>query len=164
MGWQIDDASIKEGLRKARHPGRFEVIHSDPLMILDGAHNPDGAEALSATLRACMGGTKPVAVMGFSADKPYRQMLQILGPEISGIIATGISHTRSGAIKPQDIVSAAEELGITSRAIDKHEDALSEGLKLASKLRVPLLVCGSLYLIGEIRGMILREGGADSVQ
>jgi len=154
-GWQIAEQDISEGLRRAVHPGRFEVIPVDPMVILDGAHNPDGAKALSETLGHVMGGRKPVAIMGFSADKPYALMIETLAGEISNLIGTDIAHTRSGCVSCRDIAERGNGLGIKSVCIENHEDALKQGQELARSAGVPLLVCGSLYLIGEIRELVL---------
>jgi dihydrofolate synthase/folylpolyglutamate synthase len=154
-GWQIAEQDISKGLSQAVHPGRFEVINGDPLVILDGAHNPDGAKALSETLRHVMGGRKPVAIMGFSADKQYVQMIKTLAGGISSLIGTDIAHTRSGCVKCSDIAEAGNALGVKSACIESHEDALQKGQELARSEGVPLLVCGSLYLIGELRELVL---------
>ena len=154
-GWQISEQDISEGLKQAVHPGRFEVIPGDPMVILDGAHNPDGAKALSETLGHVMGGKKPVAIMGFSADKPYASMIETLAGRISYLIGTDIAHTRSGCVKCSDIAASGNGLGIKSICIEDHEEALHKGQELARLAGVPLLVCGSLYLIGEIRGLVL---------
>ena len=154
-GWQIAEQDISEGLRHAVHPGRFEVIQGDPLVILDGAHNLDGSRALFETLRLVMGGRKPVAIMGFSADKPYASMIETLAGGISGLIGTNIAHTRSGCISCRDIAEKGSGLGIKSLCIENHEDALQKGQEMARFAGVPLLVCGSLYLIGEIRELVL---------
>jgi len=155
-GWNISGEDVAEGLATALHPGRFEVIEGSPLVILDGAHNPDGASALSSTMKAVMQGMKPVAVMGFSADKPYGKMIELLSGQISALFGTGIAHARSGAIKPSAIKEAGESYGIDSFAVEDHVECLAQAARLAVSRGVPLVVCGSLYLIGEIRGMLMQ--------
>ena len=64
-----DEDAIRAGLRGARWPGRFQIFRRDPLVILDGAHNPAGARALAASLRAYFPGRPVTFVIGVLADK-----------------------------------------------------------------------------------------------
>lgn len=158
-GWRLDERCVSEGLEAAAHPGRFEVIEGDLTIILDGAHNPDGAEALASTLRTVLKNVKPVAVMGFSADKPFKSMLRVLAPYISEVISVKIGHARSGSTDPEEIRIASEAEGIKAFAAKCLEEALEAGAAKASGNRVPLLVCGSLYLVGEARQIIMEGSG-----
>lgn len=160
-GWDIDTERAKKGLMEASHPGRFEVIDGKVPIILDGAHNPDGAEALARTLAAVMEGRKPVAVAGFSSDKPYTMMIGILSPHISAVVATGIAHARSGSADPVEVAAAARGFDLEAIPEKDQEKALDMGLRMAAERGVPLLVCGSLYLIGELRQIALagRKAG-----
>lgn len=155
-GWDIDAAKASEGLMKASHPGRFEVIGGEVKIILDGAHNLDGAEALARTLAAVMRGIKPVALAGFSSDKPYARMIRTIAPEISALVATGIAHARSGSADPDAVASAARGAGLEALAAKDQDKALDIGLGMAAARGVPLLICGSLYLIGEMRQRALQ--------
>lgn len=157
LGWDITRDDAKQGLAQAVHPGRFEVVGTDPVVILDGAHNADGAAALAATLGRVMGGTKPVAVVGFSADKDYKGMLGHLAPRISSVFATAPSHTRSGARDSEAVAEEARTLGLDSAAVSSPEEALSEGLAKARGKGLPLLICGSLYLVGELRSRLMED-------
>ena len=160
-GWGIDAERAREGLMRASHPGRFEVLEGEVPMILDGAHNPDGAEALSGTLAAVMKGRRPVALVGFSSDKPFARMIGIIAPRISALVATGIAHARSGAADPGEVAKAAMAYGLEAICEADQERALHAGLAMAAERGVPLLVAGSLYLIGEIRQRVLagRKAG-----
>ncbi len=160
-GWDIDPVSAQEGLMTASHPGRFEVLEGKVPVILDGAHNPDGAEALAGTLAAVMEGSRPVALAGFSSDKPFQRMIGIIAPHISALVATGIAHARSGAADPAKVAEAARASGLEALFETDQERALDIGLAMAAERGVPLLVCGSLYLIGEIRQKALlgRKAG-----
>jgi len=155
-GWGIDGARVSEGLMRASHPGRFEVIDGEVPIILDGAHNLDGAESLAGTLEAVMGGAKPVAVAGFSLDKPYARMISAIAPRISALVATGIAHARSGSADPDLVASAARGAGLEALAVKDQDKALDMGLRMAAERGLPLLVCGSLYLIGELRQKALQ--------
>lgn len=78
---------IAEGIAEARWPGRFEVIAHCPLMIVDGAHNPDGVRAMLDSVRLYLGGQRLILVMGVFADKDYRQMLEMISAVSDTLIA-----------------------------------------------------------------------------
>lgn len=155
-GWGIDPRKASEGLQSTSHPGRFEVIEGEVTVILDGAHNPDGAQALARTLSAVMGGRKPVALAGFSADKPFSSMIGLIAPCISALVATGIAHARSGCADFEQVAASARAFGLEAFPERDQDKAFSLGLRMAADRGVPLLVCGSLYLIGETRQKALE--------
>ena len=79
-GWNISDEAVVSGLAETKWPVRFEVLRAEPPVVIDGAHNPECAEALAANLREYLPGEKCVFLMGVLADKDYRQMLASLAP------------------------------------------------------------------------------------
>ena len=74
----LTDEVIRAGLAEARWPGRFEVIHQNPLVIVDGAHNPAGAQALADTLQKHFAGRKITLLMGVFKDKDYTEIARIM--------------------------------------------------------------------------------------
>lgn len=74
----LTDAVILAGMAAARWPGRFEVIHQCPLFIVDGAHNPAGAEALAQTIQRHFADKKVWLILGVFRDKDYKQIAQIM--------------------------------------------------------------------------------------
>src|SRR6185295_20231908 len=87
--------AIRAGLRGARWPGRFQILRRDPLVVLDGAHNPAGARALAASLRAYFPGRPVTFVIGVLADKDARGILAALGPLAARVILTVSSNPRA---------------------------------------------------------------------
>ena len=79
-GWGITENAIRAGLAQATWPGRFEVLSREPLLIVDGAHNPNGVEALVDTIRAYFPDQKINFVMGVMKDKDYHTMLRLIAP------------------------------------------------------------------------------------
>lgn len=82
-GWAISDEAAASGIASARWPGRFEVVGTSPLTIVDGGHNPQGAEALAASLADLLGGEGCASVdfaLGVLADKDYRAMVRAVMP------------------------------------------------------------------------------------
>lgn len=86
-GYHVPERAIRQGLREVSWPGRFEVLTSDPLCIADGAHNPNGAEALMESLRRYLPAYDIVFLMGVMADKDYSEMIRSAAPYAAHFIA-----------------------------------------------------------------------------
>jgi dihydrofolate synthase/folylpolyglutamate synthase len=129
-------AAIAPGLAAARLPGRFEIIARDPEIILDGAHNPDGARALAAALAA----RPAAATAGVFAALAGRDPAAILGPlrpRLARVIAAPIATVRSA--DPADL--GADEIA----------PSIEEALARARASFERVVVFGSLYGVGEAR-------------
>jgi dihydrofolate synthase/folylpolyglutamate synthase len=143
-GISIGEAAIRRGLGEAVWPGRLQVVQDRPRVILDGAHNPAGAEALAAFL-ACRRGEvgRLILVFGVLADKDWKTMLGLLAPLVDEIILTHPPTAR--AADPADLLPAAAQFARTAIAAD-----LVEALRLARERARPedtILVTGSLYTV-----------------
>jgi dihydrofolate synthase/folylpolyglutamate synthase len=155
-GISLPLSAICSGMEKARHPGRFEVVQQLPYtVILDGAHNPDGAASLGTTLHDVACGLRPrVMVFGASRDKPVGEMLRWIAPEVDVIVATAASSTRMGTCDPHEVAGIAREMGMEAHVVMPALRAVEAGREIARKIDAKsLLVAGSLYLVGEVRGI-----------
>ncbi len=138
---------VERGLSKARNPGRLEVASFHPLVILDGAHNPQGAERLAQTLTSDLDYRRLILVLGFMEDKDIDGILAPLLPLASEVVVTRSSTSRSA-----DPRILAGKIG--GRKPVHVVDSVPEAVKLAKSLAsVDDAVCvtGSLYLVGEAR-------------
>ena len=153
--YSIDESALREGIKGAFWPGRFEVLSEDPHIILDGAHNPAGARRLAEALNEKFGGDKGVLVAGFMDDKDYCGMLKELSPCASHLILTKPQQERS--FDPQMAMEGARKIANHSNVIviPSMKDAINEGIMLAKDKRF-IIITGSLYGVGEARG-ILKE-------
>ena len=151
----ISDEAICSGFKSVSHSGRFEVIGSVPTIILDGAHNLEGARALSDSLRSIFGEEKLVMLMGLSKDKPASKMLKALKENISYLFVTHSNHSRLGVFDTKELAKIAALEGIQVEECDDMEEALRKA-KEACEGKT-LVVCGSLYLIGEIKSILTGE-------
>ena len=93
--YPVSHDAIQRGLAEAYWPGRFEVIHQDPLIIIDGAHNPDSFEKLSAAIDKFVSAKRPTLIFGASEDKDIAQMISIILPSVDKIIFTKSAHPRA---------------------------------------------------------------------
>jgi len=132
-------------LMRVRHPGRFEEVGD---LILDGAHNPHGARALAATLRER--GIVPVLVLAVSADKDVRAIAEALVPVVSAVVATRYQQER--ALEPAALADVLREVGATH--VHTAPD-LRSAIELAHGIGMPVLIAGSLFLVGEARTLCL---------
>ena len=142
----MPEAAIRLGLAHTRWPGRFQVLEGEPRLVLDGAHNPNGARALAESLRDYFGDEPKTLIVGIAADKDARGILGALVPVASRVILTRSSNARAAdpaallrAMPPSDV--RVETAPSVSRALD-----------LAYSLpRTPIIcVAGSLFLIADV--------------
>ena len=140
-----DEDAIRAGLRGARWPGRFQIFRRDPLVILDGAHNPAGARALAASLRAYFPGRRVSFVIGVLADKDAGGILAALRPLAARVILTASANPRAA---PPDALRALLPAGARVDTARSPQDALT--MAIAEDPRGIVCVAGSLSLIGDI--------------
>lgn len=141
VGFPITDAAIHRGLVETIWPGRFEWL-SDRL-LLDGCHNEDGAAELVKSLE---GEKRHITlVIAMMKDKAFAEVAEKLS-ELSGdIIVTGLDMER--AVPPSELAESFERWGSAVRIIEKPSEAVRTALEGTGIC----VVCGSLYLIGDIR-------------
>lgn len=154
----LEDSDIRQGLLRARWPGRMEVFEGTPPIVLDGAHNPHGAEVLRAALASepCFQDRPMHFVFGVLADKDVRTMMETLGPIARSTILTRPSSAR--ARSPKELVTISKALGLSSpTVIERLPDALEEAARRARKDEGWVVVCGSLYLVGDVRALLLQR-------
>jgi dihydrofolate synthase / folylpolyglutamate synthase len=154
FGFPVTPAAIEEGIQRTRWPGRLERMEAGGVeWILDVAHNPAGAWALRAGLRTIAKGS-PLQAMVFSClrDKPVREMAQILFPLFDRVILAPIHAARGAAM--EDLLAAARATGRPATAAESVREALHVAGERAAGGTV--VVSGSVYLVGEARGILLR--------
>lgn len=131
-------------------PGRYEIIRENPLLIADGANNPDGARHLVSRLKEQLSqnrNSKLILVLGILADKDYQQMIEILTPLASAVIATQSPSPRSAPA--EDIAAKVSSLGIPVHTIRPVTSAVQKALELATPDDIVVLT-GSFYTLGEL--------------
>lgn len=146
----VSDAAIRDGLANARWSGRFQLIRRDPPVIVDGAHNPAGAQALAASLAAYFPGRRWAFVIGISADKDKAGILGALLPLAERVICTAADHPR--AASPESLADLARAAAGDLRIRVETSPSPLEALRLALAGPGTPMVCvaGSLFVIGEI--------------
>ncbi|HSK93725.1 MAG TPA: Mur ligase family protein [Candidatus Angelobacter sp.] len=149
-GLALDERALRHGLTAVRWPGRLELLDGARAglgrVLLDGAHNPAGAAALADALRE-LGVRRPVIVFGAMRSKRVSAVLRALAPVQPRFVFTRVDDP--GAFEPRSLARAWRRVGGGRGRV---ADTPAEALAMAEG--DPVVVAGSLYLVGAVRGMI----------
>lgn len=155
---KLDREALYEGLKRARQPGRFEVISEDPLVIIDGAHNEAGAQALQETMAQHFAGKKILLVAGILADKEIDSIVKFLTKITDHIIVTEPDNPRK--LAAEKLAGHVADFGVAAEAVSDVEAAVHRAKELTDGYDV-ILFAGSLYLIGDVRRLWRNERGEE---
>lgn len=152
--YKLDKEKIKEGIKKAKNIGRIECLSRDPLIVVDGSHNLDSIEGIEKSVKKF---TYNKLILGFSLlkDKDHKHILEKIEGLADKLVLTEIDNDRRTDIdlleKEFKEISSKEIFAIKDRreAVEKTLDLAGEGDMI--------LWCGSLYLIKDIRKIILEK-------
>jgi dihydrofolate synthase/folylpolyglutamate synthase len=147
---RLDRDKLYTGFRKARQTGRFEILKRNPYVIIDGAHNEAGAEALRIVLAEHFQGKRILMVTGMLADKKIDRLLDKFEQITDEFIATEPDNPRK--LSASELCRQITERGKNCIAVADPEEACRYALGL-SGFDV-ILVAGSLYLVGKVRGLL----------
>ncbi len=144
-GVGIAEDEIRRGLSRARWPGRLDIVSRDPMLMLDGSHNPDGAATTGRTLED-LGVTPVTFVVGCMKDKDARGIVRALAPHAARMIVTQVDNKRAldagalGMIVREEFEGPVTVIGDPGEAIENALDgSVGKGV----------CVTGSLYLVGD---------------
>jgi dihydrofolate synthase/folylpolyglutamate synthase len=148
-GIAIDRSAVVHGCQEVRWPGRMDWIESEPPLLIDGAHNPAGMAAMVASARELIGRRRCVAVFAAMRNKDVESMAAGLAQLTREVVVTAPAVER--ATPPADLARLfdppAEIAGDVNTALDRAR-------QLAGRDGV-VVVCGSLYLAGEVTALLL---------
>ncbi len=157
----ISEEDIRTGLARAVWPGRFELLSRNPLLIVDGAHNPNGVEALVDTIRAYFPDQKINFVMGVMKDKDYHTMLRLIAPYAARFITELPDAHR--ALRPEELKSEIRTYfdGPVETA-DSVTAAVERAMEIAEGTESITICFGSLYQVADIRNYFLISSRSTS--
>jgi dihydrofolate synthase/folylpolyglutamate synthase len=144
---EVTDDEVRQGLLSTRWPGRLQVIAHEPRVILDGGHNPAAMIKAGAALRRLIGAEPLVAVFAMLSERDPAQLLAALRTLKPDAAVFTEPESASGHAVPADVL--AERYGPGGHALMPAAAALERARELAGQ-QGNVLVCGSLYLVGEI--------------
>ncbi|MHB9022793.1 MAG: bifunctional folylpolyglutamate synthase/dihydrofolate synthase [Armatimonadota bacterium] len=145
-GLPLDTEAIHAGIGSVVWPGRLQVLHDHPLLLLDGAHDPASIDALLAALDRHFPGRPRRFVVGFSREKDWRHMLRQLAPAAVELVLTAAENPR--AVPPEELAAEASPLETPLAVIPHPANALATALAQAAPDDL-ICVTGSLFLIGD---------------
>jgi len=150
LGMRLDIDILQHGLAKVNWPGRFERFPATdrPEIILDGAHNPHAAEVLAETWRQQFGDTKGTLIFSAVAAKDIRGILAMLAPLAARIHLCPVDTPR--AVSASDLAAELPENTPPHRTFRTFQEALDASLPHTE----PILIAGSLYLVGEAKAWL----------
>lgn len=153
-GYKIGASAVRKGLLNAKWPGRLEIINRDPVVIIDGAHNAEGAKALSRSLELYFPGREKTFIIGVLKDKDFIPMIEAVAPIAERFVTVTPNSERA---------ISAKELAIIIKSYCKNvqvSDTIEEAIEKSMSLSPPGgIICafGSLYYIGGIREIFTSD-------
>jgi dihydrofolate synthase/folylpolyglutamate synthase len=161
----LDDEVVREAFGRATSPGRLEIIRRSPMILLDAAHNPHGAQAAADALEDSFAFSPLIGVIGVMADKEYEGVLAAFEPHLAHVVCTQNSTAR--ALPAATLAVTAREVFGEDRVTvaPRLADAIDEATALAEAGEAvgtsigsgAVLVTGSVVTVGEARAMLRRR-------
>ena len=143
QGFLISDEALYTGLAEARWPARFEIISKDPLIIFDGAHNPEGISSAVESIKHYFGDEKIYVLTGVLADKDYRFIAEKIS-EVASFAFT-ITPDNKRALPAEEYAKTLSSFGVPSLPCSDIKTALAKAKAEAKKCGKALICLGSLY-------------------
>nr|WP_058236004.1 folylpolyglutamate synthase/dihydrofolate synthase family protein [Devriesea agamarum] len=159
---ELDHDLLREALADVSSPGRAEVVRQSPTILVDAAHNPDGAAALVETVRESFRFTHVVGVVGVLEDKDAEQILAALEPLCDEVVVTRSSSPR--ALPADELADIARDVfDDDDRVVERPrlDDAIQAAVDLAESRADAfggVVCCGSVTIAAEARALLRREG------
>ena len=147
-GIEISEEAVRGGLKKAKWPARFEVLSNDPLIIFDGAHNPQGIAAAVESIKLYFKDNKVYVMTGVLRDKDYTVIAQDIAKVASKAFTLTPDNPRAlGADEYAEVLGSA---GIEAHPCDSIKGAFERAKSEAKRDGVPLICLGSLYVYASL--------------
>lgn len=150
-GYEISDEDIVSGLNSVKWMGRFEVLHRDPVFILDGSHNPHGMEATAMSLQKHFGDKKIVFLTGVMADKDIGSMMKFIAPLAKSFVTVEPPNPR--AMDSAALADLLSVYGKPTTPCDSIKAGVAEAIRQAGQEGI-VCALGSLYFSGDIRDAV----------
>lgn len=150
QGLAIDADSIRSALGGVRNPGRLEVVSQSPLVIVDAAHNPQGARALAESLSDLLSGRYKVLVLGLLDDKERAGTLAALAKNTRAVVVTRPEGSRSQAWQEVELVWRRDFPAIKVEAAESIERAVERAVSMVTGSDY-IVITGSFHVLDQAR-------------
>ena len=148
LGYSLTEEEVRKGMKAAFWRGRFSVIHKNPVVVIDGAHNPAAAKVLKDSLETYFQGKNLHFIMGVFADKDYQSVIEMTAPLAKHII-TIETPGNPRALSAVKLKEAVEKVNPSVEAAGSIREAVEKSMKNAQKDDV-IAAFGSLSFLGEL--------------
>ena len=151
-GVTVTRESLRRGLENVTWPARFELIRTNPIVICDGGHNPNGIAAAVQSIQRYFPEQRVNLLVGIMEDKSFDEMIELLKPIANRVFTVAPNNPRS--IRAVTLKKYFESHSLPATAYESTHEAVKDAVSLSAQENTPLLCLGSLYLYGEIVDLI----------
>ena len=145
LGYALSEEQVRTGMKRAAWRGRFSVIHKNPVVVIDGAHNPAAATVLKTSLETYFKGKKLYYIFGVFADKDYEKVIEITAPLAEQII-TVQTPDNPRALPAEELKCAVEKVNPKVSSAKTIEEAVKRTMDVVKKEDV-IVAFGSLSFL-----------------
>jgi len=164
----LDIDAVRAGFANVTSPGRCEIIHRDPTIILDAAHNPHGAKAIAETIHSEFTFDDVTGIVALMADKDALGILQALEPIMNQVIVTTNSAARSMSVKDLEALATqvfgADRIFAQPTLADAIDKAIKDSVRPLSDESLAILITGSVVTVGEARTAVRTRYAKASIE
>ena len=147
LGIDIPESAVRAGLESAVWHARFELLSADPVIIYDGAHNPEGISMFIRSIKQYFGEQKVIIVSTVMGDKDHASMVA----DISSVCSRAyVFKVNERALGTHEYAEEYRENGILAYECEDMKEALSLAVAAAKADRIPLVCAGSLYMYADV--------------
>ena len=158
---ELDYEAVLAGFANVRSPGRCEVLHRDPTIIIDAAHNPHGAKALTETIQSEFTFDEVIGIFAAMGDKDVQGALIELEKVMDSIIVTKNSSTRSMPVADVEVLATkifgADRVFAADTLEAAIEKAIKDSVRPLSEDTLGILITGSVVTVGEARTIVRKR-------
>lgn len=164
----LDIDAVRAGFANVTSPGRCEIVHRDPTIILDAAHNPHGAKAIAETIQSEFTFDDVTGIVALMADKDALGILQALEPIMNQIIVTTNSAARSMSVGDLEALAiqvfGADRVFAQPTLADAIVKAIKDSVRPLSDESLAILITGSVVSVGEARTAVRKRYAKASIE
>ena len=164
---ELDYEAVLAGFANVQSPGRCEVLHRDPTIIIDAAHNPHGAKALTETIQSEFTFDEVIGIFAAMGDKDVEGALIELEKVMDSVIVTKNSSARSMSVSDAEAIASkifGAERVFSAETLDLAiEKAIKDSVRPLSEETLGILITGSVVTVGEARSIVRKHFAKESL-
>ena len=163
---ELDIEAVRAGFAQVTSPGRCEIVHRDPTIILDAAHNPHGAAAIADTIQSEFTFDEVIGIFAPMGDKDVRGILLELEQVMDSVIITANSSPRAMKIDALELMAVeifgADRVFTSENIASAIDKAVTDSIRPLSEDTMGILITGSVVSVGEARTIIRKKFTKDA--